>query len=483
MRQSGLSEQFFALIKLALELNVSPNKFSNIQPMENDEHTLIEYEEVILKSGLPMNEIWLRIEKLRQNFYFLPCPENRLTNDPQRMIYNEDIVHFVYPLANKEYSFNLVIIILKLLKCPLPGTSLQLNFLTRQEHCWEFDSIEDIIATFLTKPFLHSSTFDAVLYDFIKDFSIGPSYITIHLGHEIYAKVLIEFLMVFSECFELPIRKNIFLLLWLQFERVLICLDKLTGKSVIVDETKKLRSKIKNLLKREENQNSLLFYTEYALIEYELGNFDKMEQIFCTAIGQTTVNDDDYSRSEYYAAHIAYVEILMRERNYHKAIIVLTNLALNKSELDLNEDIGDPKKLLALKNFSEKLKNLIFIERNVDIMELEQCIMPDYLINLIKAKIYYILMVKTKVEAIDEVEILLKTFVEKNNRHCYVREKLFELYANIVQLPNKHGHQSNLLLFNVLERGLQEYPNNVCLMRMTATIDGQVSKIFLLFFF
>ncbi|KAG4079354.1 hypothetical protein HA402_008046 [Bradysia odoriphaga] len=151
LRQSGLYEQMFALLKLALELNVAENKFAKIQPSESDQNLLIEYEEVILQSGLPMNEIWLRIEKLRQNFYFLPCPENRSCSDPQRMVFNEDIVHFVYPLANRSYAFNLMIIVLRLLKVPMPGHSLRECFFTKQEHCSEFDSIEDILSGVLVQ--------------------------------------------------------------------------------------------------------------------------------------------------------------------------------------------------------------------------------------------------------------------------------------------------------------------------------------------
>lgn len=477
LRQSGLCEQFFALINLALELNVSSNKFSKIQPHEHDQNTLIEYEEVILQSGLPMNEIWLRIEKLRQSFYFLPCPENRSCSDPQRIVFNEDIVQFVYPLANREFSFNLIVIIMKLLKIPLPGHCLQHCFLTRQEHCSEFDAVEDVLSYFLQIPFIKYAEFDAVLFDLIRDFSVGPSYISTHLGHEIYLNVVTEFLMLFSECAENSQRRNIFILLWLKFERILLRLDTLLDKTT-PEKIKKIRNKIKNLLKREENRNVLAFYTEYALIEYELGEMDKMENIFRTSIGQTKQSDDDYTRSEFYAAHVAYAEILVREQLYQKAIYVLTCLALNGNLADYGDEVTDTRKLQALKLIGEKLSDMIFIERNVEIMELEQCFMADYLIGLIKVKIYYILLVRTKAEAIHETEVLLKIFCEQTNRHSYVRENLYELYASIVQVANKYGHETNTLLYDVVRRGLEEFPNNMSLIRTGATMEGQVSSSF-----
>ena len=478
MRQSGLSEQFFALIKLALELNVSANKFAKLQPLEKDQHTLVEYEEVILSSGLPMNEVWLRIEKLRQNFYFLPCPEDRSSSDPQRMVFNEDIVHFVYPLVNKEYSFNLIIIILKLLKVPLPPHSLKHCFFTKQENCSEFDSIEDILHIFLTKSFKHDALFEQILFDFIKDFSIGPSYISAIVGSEIYLNCLIEVLLIFSECStELTSKqRNIFLVLWLKFERILVCLDKLMEKTSI-EKFKKLRSKIKNLLKREENRNSLVLYTEYALIEYEMGNMESMQAIFVASIGQSTGQDDDCSRSEFYAAHIAYVEVLMQVGDFDKAALVLTCLALQGNLLDytMPGEMSEPKKLKAIQQFGDKLKQIIFIEQNVEIMELEQCFLPDYLISMIKSKVYYLFIVRSKNEAISELETLLRKFPEKNNRHSHVREMIYEVYSNIVQLPNKHGNESNVMAFQLLKRGLEEFPHNLFLIRMAATIDGQVS--------
>lgn len=142
LRQAGLAEQLFALIKLALELNISANHFQKIQPLEQDQHTLVEYEEVVLASGLPMNEIWLRIEKLRQNFYFLPCPEDRSCPDPQRIVFNEDIVHFVYPLSKQSsFAFDLVVRVLHLLKIPLP--------ILRHDNVSHFDAIEEVLAVLL----------------------------------------------------------------------------------------------------------------------------------------------------------------------------------------------------------------------------------------------------------------------------------------------------------------------------------------------
>lgn len=475
LRQSGLYEQFFALIKLALELNVAENKFTKIQPLESDQNLLIEYEEVILQSGLPMNEIWLRIEKLRQNFYFLPCPENRSCSDPQRIVFNEDIVHFVYPLANRSYSFNLIIIVLKLLKVPLPGHSLQECFVTKQEHCSEFDCIEDILSVLLYKTFVKCDTFEMVILDFVKDFSIGPSYIPSNIGYEIYFGVVLEYLMVASECFANDsIRKNILVMLWLKFERILLIFDRIAGK-VTDERAKQLRTKVKNLLKREENRNVLVFYGEYALIEYELGRMDSMENVFNTALGETKLSDNTNTRADFYSTFVLFVEILLREQRFEQATQALTCLGLDVSLREFGKlAVTEPNKLQAMKKLSDRVRDLVFIERNVSVMELEQCFMSDYLVSLMKANIYYTYLIKSKQLAVEQINIWIRTFVEINSRHAFIRENLHEIKVDVLQLPSKSGLENNAIFYDAVEIGLAEFPNNLLLLRTAATMEGQV---------
>lgn len=492
LRQSGLSEQFFALIKLALELNVSENKFNKIQPNETEQDTLIEYEEVILKSGLPMNEIWLRIEKLRQNFYFLPCPSDRTCSDPQRIIFNEDIFHYVYPLSNREFSFHLVITILRLLKVPLwchgqKDTSTESSVI-QSNQLWELDNIEELMPLFLkntiNKP---SSTFDTILCELFKDFSVGPSFIPTIIGHELYLNCIVEILLICSECFEsyaTKSRRNICLLLWLRLERAVVMVNKRLDKWT-PEKEKRLRTKIKNLLKRDENRNCLILYTEYALIEYDCGRLDVMETVFTAAIANTTQEDD---LNAWWATYVAYVEVLMREERCAKALNALTCLALGESIEDQPQPPDDvpsnSRILLALKRLNDRLGNLIYVERNVSIMEIEQYLLPDYLINVIKAKIYLLILWKDAKEVpVEQIEYLLKTFIELNPRHKFIRENLYEIFVNIVtysshsandqSVNKKHPLISGTYVFGMLQRGFDEFPNNLVIARSIVMTDSQ----------
>lgn len=493
LRQSGLSEQFFALLTLALELNVSENKFSAIQSRESDQNSLIEYEEIVLKSGLPMNEIWLRVEKLRQNYYFLPCPMDRSCSDPQRVVLNEDIYHYIYPLSNREHAFNLVIIILRLLKiplfdnCRLKSSIFNSYDASNCDNLCDFDCIEEIAPIFLHRTIFHANkSFDDILWGMIRDFSIGPSFITTHIGHELYIKYLSEVLLQCAECFsnrnEHSYKRNIFVLLLLRLERIVMAFDVYMNKWND-DKTKRLRTKIKNLLKREENRNCLVFYVEFAQIEYDLKRTEQAEHIYVAAISQSNpAIEDDCTRSEYWYVCISLIEMLIREQKETKALNLLNAVAVGKKieakDLELN-DISEATSLLASKKLDDRLKDISFIERNVTIMDIVQSFQPDYLICVIKANIYHkILWRKSKDDAVKQIEVLLKTFPEKNMRHELIREQLYEIYADLM-LYKLARHTNSVTLtaenatFSVISRGINEFPTNMHLLKCAALCHNQ----------
>lgn len=498
LRQSGLYEQFFALLKLALDLNVSENKFNKIQPSEGEHDILIEYEEVILKSGLPMNEIWLRIEKLRQNFYFLPCPADRTCSDPQRIIFTEDIFHYVYPLSNREHSFHLTILILQLLKVPLTGLNDEQHWpsemVSREDlgYSAEFDSIEEILPIFL-KTTINQPVplFDMVLIEMLKDFSVGPTYIPTAIGYELYLNCIIEIMLLCAESFEsyaTNARRNIILLLWLRLERVILMVHKLMGKWS-ADREKRLRTKIKNLMKRDENRNCVVLYNEYALIEYECGRLETMETVFMAAISNSTREED---LSAWWATYVNFVEVLMREKRLPQALSMLIALALGEVNVEQastansteSTSISPARALLAMKKLNDSLGNLVYIERNVSIMEIEQYLLPDHLICTIKAKIYFLMLWKeAKESAIDQIEYLIRTFVEKSVRHTFIREQLYELLVNVIQylgdtdsaaVDGRHNTWlSGAHSFELMQRALDEFPSNLLIAKSLVLLESQ----------
>lgn len=83
LRQAGLFEQMWTLIRLYLELNLNHSGFPSGSPILISKD-LEELEEVVLKSGLPLHELWLRTEKLRECCNWLPYNGSGNCTDPQR---------------------------------------------------------------------------------------------------------------------------------------------------------------------------------------------------------------------------------------------------------------------------------------------------------------------------------------------------------------------------------------------------------------
>lgn len=505
LRQSGLSEQFFALLALALELNVCENRFANIEPKDTDPNALIQYEEIVLNCGLPMNEIWLRVEKLRQNFFFLPCSMDRSCSDPQRVVLNEDILHFIYPIANREYAFRLVCIVLKLLKVPLIDNAQFKQYIFNAydasdcDNLCDFDSIEDITPMYLNRTILSGNQcMDDIFWRIIRDYVIGPSYITSLIGYDLYIRYISEILLQLADCFgtnpaEHPSKRNMFILLLLRLERIVMKFDVHMDKWTD-EKTKRLRTKIKNLLKRDENRNCLTFYVEFAQIEYDLKRFEQAEHIYVAAISQINPQtDDNCTRSEYWYICISFIEMLIREQKIVRALNLLNTMAMDSKlpthngdddvdDSEMAEAPSEATNLLAAKKLDERLKAICFIEQNVTIMDVVQIFQPDYLLCVIKANIYHkLLWKKSKADAVQQMEQLLKTFPEKNQRHQFIREQLYELYADVLQYKmnaqqgsgSRGSMSAEHAQFEMISRALDEFPTNLYLLKCAAMCHNQ----------
>ena len=156
LRQSGLSEQFFAVLQLMLNLNVSnsPDLTRIYSSQEIQNKFLIDYEELVLKSELPMNELWWRIEKLRSICNFLPVinansanPDD-IASDPQRFVFNEDIFSFTFPIQNPAYKFDFFMMVLNLLKYPFVNKQSIKHEMFNQE-LYEVECGVEFLPTFL----------------------------------------------------------------------------------------------------------------------------------------------------------------------------------------------------------------------------------------------------------------------------------------------------------------------------------------------
>ncbi|XP_053948205.1 nuclear exosome regulator NRDE2 [Anastrepha ludens] len=480
LRQAGLYEKFIALLKLALELNVSTDHFKAFTPLESDQNTLIEFEELVLQSGLPMNEIWLRIERLRQGFNFLPCSDTIKCNDPQRIVFNEDICHYIYPLKSRENSFYLILLTLRLLKVPfIQCEGMSEKFSAHLEQIGDSDAIEDILAVCLQRSFAISQNlqneFQKGIYTLAKEMAVSPTFLSNTIGHDIYTRCITNLLLECAASYEhIDKRKReFFVVLWCRFERLLLILQRCCSR-IDADYIKAGRKRFKNLLKQPPNRDVLILYTEFAIYEFESLSHPKdigsVQKIFENIIASHSANESQASDLCYTYVTVAEMHIGCGE--LRKALQILISYALS-SDIQNDATIGPGKKLTALKKVTEKLEQLIAIEKNVEIMLLEQYLLPDHTVSLLKVRILIQCLIGQKLEATTYLNKLLSVFRSVNDRHKFLREQIQEIYVIALQMPCQNYIVPNTLVRDKIFAAISEFPRNLFLLQHCGMLSSE----------
>lgn len=82
-------------------------------------------EEVILTSRLPLNQLWLRVESLRENCHWISVNRDQLEviGDSHRFISPEDVTDYVHPMLTRDLNMRMAIYALMTLKVPLLPTT------------------------------------------------------------------------------------------------------------------------------------------------------------------------------------------------------------------------------------------------------------------------------------------------------------------------------------------------------------------------
>ncbi|KFB53855.1 AGAP010680-PA-like protein [Anopheles sinensis] len=490
-RQAGLNELMFGMVQLAVSMNVGGRFASEGGGLfSSPEHfpQLIEYEELILRSGLPMNEIWLRVELLRSAFQYLPFAGTaRLTSDPQRMVLNDDVIGFVYPLINKRYSFELTLTVLRLLKFPFASSLPAEDLECFREEPYESDYSEQLLPLLLDV--YRNCALDHELYALIKQLSVAPSYIGANLAHESYVELVQQFLTIAIDHFE-GTQSAIFLILYLQLQRMLVASEKIGARELGEGKIKAIRARVKNVLKHthSSNQNNLLVYAEYGLLEYEMTGitsgtcrkiFTTSVQVYCSnrEEGQNNSTEDDID-TDLFALVLTMVDMLLVTGRKVEAVEALTNLVLSPDKLNFEGDKRetstmeppDTVKLSTLQKLNERVNRGVRKETELGAAPLtvEQHLQPNGLLGSIKAYVIYLALVRSSLsEAIKQLETFLYLFNEPTNpRHRYLRNGLYRIYLQLFQIGqvcgNRAGptHQESIRTFlDVADRTLGEFPS------------------------
>ncbi|KAG5683555.1 hypothetical protein PVAND_012828 [Polypedilum vanderplanki] len=461
LRQAGLNEQFFGVIHLMIRMNIkSSDDFDKIfYTKEIQNSYLAEYEELLLNSELPMNELWYRMETIRSICNFLPVRvssnSNQQMQDPQRYVFTEDICNLVFPLKNsRAYTFDLFVLTLKLLKFPMPYYDIKNEIFTTDDN-----EIEDgmiFLSVLLENP-IGSINFNSVFFSIIKDLNISPNYLSFNVEYEPYMNCIFKIIESCQSSFTEKQNLTV-LILWLRLQRLLITIDELKLKTEnkqrdpneIAKYKKQIKSRVKNILKSSKYQNNLNIYIEYAKIEAALGDNDSSDKIFNMAINAAkgTRCNDLQSELDYYQIVLEYCERKLLNNEKDECLLKLK---------ELTGDCDSP-----LRYLTEKLDET----RDEISDEIEDYFLPkSNRLNVIKAKVFLQLLMKGKKIALNEIS----NQIEKTKDNSLLREKLYEFYIRVYHLKISDEMTNAKIYIEILSKGLTDFPKNHFIMHAVAS--------------
>lgn len=494
LRQSANCGHMFALLKLALELNAPHLTFDCFVASAADERPLVEYEELVLRSGMPMPEIWTRIERLRQAYNFLPYPQLRGTAaegalsaglDPQRCIYADDVCHYIHPVKLKENTLHLLLLTVQLTKLPfVRSNSLAERLCARIDQIGDSEAVEMLLASLGDR---HSYALPATrsnidymdtMLQLAKELYVSPTFMPNSIGHELYEKCLSGLLLKCSEVFTDAgdeQKRRVFLVLWFRFERLRLRLLKLSGK-LSEQYVKEARQRHRQLLRADANRQVKRFYTELAMFEYEAQAGGELKKGAWSRVLDNIVDmpaEDETDKVEQMHALVIYAEMVLSAGERKQALNMLSGLLRQgrAGELPSEEVLS-----LSQQELQQALQQ-VMNDSCSRAMPLEDYFRPHRFVVLMHAHclLLYLLELPQRANELLEEQLLLmeKSTKLETTRRRYLREQLRELQLLLLQLPQpgrSSGSASGSSLVGVLEKSLQEFPRNLLILQRWSTL-------------
>lgn len=462
LKQCGLFEQLWTLLRLYLELNLSPidkQKFNITSGF--DEKQLLELEEVVLGSQLPIHELWLRIEKLREACHWLPVV-GESCEDPQRMVFPEDVNELIHPITMPENIFKLTATILTLLKIPLlPCRHNTMQDLGLDYVPWALDSVESLLPVFF-----NLYPLDLTNKYLLKDckLAVGPQYLKVIPGQEEYLEFILITMKNCIDCLS-GFDKKAVIVWWFRFQRLLVALDKQERFKLTATLKKKIKNNFKNLLKEPSHRNDLICFVEYALLEFEFGNFETSITILTTAASfanNRAVWDvkDEQERAELCLLHRTIVELYLQKDNKQKALKHLVQFIVGISG---NEFLNEA-------NLRFKHTTLQLLQTPPRKLEAVKHFLPNILTDWIICNGWFLYLTKSTLECGTFIENILEELDEKNEVNSFHCEVLFEFYVTILfkHVIENPGSGVFKILDDVLYRAIAKFPNNLFFLAVLA---------------
>lgn len=473
LRHAGLWEQMWETIRMNLCLNLDLRR-ENLQFQSSiDEKNLIGMEEVILTSKLPLNQLWLRVESLRERCHWLSVTSDQLelVGDSKRFVLPEDVADFVHPLVSRNSNFHLAIYSLLALKVPLlPTRDSTLKSLGLKDLNWIFDSLEVLL------PFAYPCVGETAGFQKRKSLvegliqgqlTSGPQYLRFHPAQEPFLEFLRSTFRVIAEALP-PLERTSIYIWWLRFERMLVYFGK-DDPLKSDNRGKKLKNIVKEFLKKAENRNNLHFYREYALIEYEQGHFESSATILETVLASNnfcpaTMKNAD----EKLAAMSIYrtlFEILLNTRTY-----CLTNIEkMKKIAMTLVPETSGNRLLLAYKFLRESVDD--FLSHEIIDESIDAFFLPNIMCDTITCCAYLSLILD---RSISEITSMFRKCLEHCKDAPELKERLYESELALLQFHGEKIHESNLHLKEILNEASLLYPDNFYFLSVFADVEYEL---------
>lgn len=365
-----------------------------------------ESEERILASGLPLSELWLQVEQLREGAQWLPWASDEDCEDPQRLVFSDDVSDLLHPITTPCLVPRLAAVVLTLLKVPLlPCRDTTVCIVNRHQTSWSLDAVEMLLPAFFP---VGTMEFECVgLFKDIFSLTVGPQYLNQRLGQEHYLEFVVKVFRLCGDCLTEPSR-TAFCVWWLRFERLLLILDRLGICRLPQSRRKKVKSSVKDFLKQDQNRNNLLFYREYALIEWELGNRDGACKILTTAINAqpgalpvvSVLNEQEKSGlcSLYRTLcelYLCCARLTPEEAAVHKqkAMSILIALCLGKSLSTV--EISEEQLAAARDKFYHIGTELLGDVNAEAAASVNECLLPDFRVDWISCHAWFLFLTQS----------------------------------------------------------------------------------------
>ncbi|KAI4458259.1 tetratricopeptide-like helical [Holotrichia oblita] len=465
-----LHEQLNKLVDKEQELNISQDRSKFNLPSGFDEKQLLELEEVVLNSQLPLHELWLRIEKLRESCHWLPFTGDGECEDPQRLVFPEDVAELIHPITMPGNTFKLTATILTLLKIPLlPCRHSTMKNLGLDYVPWALDSIETVLPIFLN---LYPIDLTNKLFiNYSQKLTVGPQYLKPLPGQEHF---LIFILQIIKNCVDslTGYEKTAVSVWWLRFQRILYVLESQGLVKMPNSLKKQMKNEIKTLLKKEAN--NVVLYKEYALLEQDLGNIDSAVNILTTTLAMysdtlvDTIQEAD-AKAAICSVYRTLVELHLNSSlkiyNKQHALNFLIKLSLGKTVTGESDEDLLNQTALKFKHIT-----LLLLQKEFQPITTVQHFLPHFASDWIICNAWFLYLTKGVIDCGAFIENTLSEMDEKYPETVWEKEVLYEFYVAVLfkNCFENSGAGVFKILDDVLKRSIEQYPNNIFLLSVLA---------------